>query len=62
LGLSSAGTNVVDWHLSGMQQKLRPSGKIPPRKRRWRMRQADEDELDETLFGLGTEKDGSSGN
>jgi len=53
---------VVDWHLSGMQRKLRPSSKIPPRKRRWRVRQADEDELDEALLGLGTEKDGSSGN
>jgi hypothetical protein len=53
---------VVDWHLSAMQRKLRPSSKITPRKRRWRVRQADEDELDEALLGLGTEKDGSSGN
>jgi hypothetical protein len=44
-----------------MQRKLRPSGKIPLRKRRWRMRQADEDELDDALLGRGTEKDGSSG-
>jgi hypothetical protein len=47
--------------LTGMQRKLRPSIKISPRKPRWRVRQADEDEVDETLLGLGTEKDGSIG-
>jgi hypothetical protein len=52
---------VVDRHLSGMQRKLRPSIKISLRKPRWRVRQAEEDEVDETLLGLGTEKDGSSG-
>jgi hypothetical protein len=53
---------MVGWHLSGMRRKLRRSIKFHrPRKRRWRVRQADEDEVDETLLGLGTEKDGLSG-
>jgi hypothetical protein len=34
---------------------------ILPQKPRWRVRQAEEDEMDEALLGLGTEKDGSSG-
>jgi hypothetical protein len=41
-----------------MQRKLRPSIKILPHKPRW---QAEEDEVDEGLLGLGTEKDGPSG-
>jgi hypothetical protein len=44
-----------------MQRKLRPSIKISPRKPRWRVRQVEEDEVDEALLGLGSEKDGSSG-
>jgi hypothetical protein len=52
---------MVGRHLSGMQRKLRPSIKILPQKPRWRVRQAEEDERDDALFGLGTEKDGSSG-
>jgi hypothetical protein len=31
-----------------------------PRKH-WRVRQAEDDEVDESLLGLGVEKDGSSG-
>jgi hypothetical protein len=58
---SSAGTKMVGRHLSGMQRKLRPLIKILPQKPRWRVRQAEEDEVDEALLGLGTEKDGSSG-
>jgi hypothetical protein len=52
---------MVGRHLSGMQRKLRPLIKILPQKPRWRVRQAEEDEVDEALLGLGTEKDGSSG-
>jgi hypothetical protein len=53
---------MVGRHLSGMQRKLSQSIKFQrPRKPRWRVRQADEDEVGETLLGLGTEKDGSSG-
>ena len=52
---------MVGRHLSGMQRKLRPSIKALPRKPRWRVRQAEDDEVDEALLGLGTEKDGSSG-
>jgi hypothetical protein len=44
-----------------MQRKVRPSIKILPRKPHWRVRQAEDDEVDEALLGLGTEKDGSSG-
>jgi hypothetical protein len=52
---------MVGRHLLGMQRKLRPSIKAMPRKPRWRVRQAaEDDEVDETLLGLGTEKDGSS--
>jgi hypothetical protein len=51
---------MVSRQLSGMQRKLRPSIKILRQKRRWRVRQAEEDEVDEALLGLGTEKDGSS--
>jgi hypothetical protein len=43
-----------------MQRKLRPSIKISLRKLRWRLRQAEEDEVDEALLGLGTEKEASS--
>jgi hypothetical protein len=42
-----------------MQRKLRRSITIQPRKPRWRVRQADEDEVDDALLGLGAEKDGS---
>jgi hypothetical protein len=52
---------MVGRHLSGMQRKFRRSINAQPRKPRWRVRQADEDEVDETLLGLGTEKDGSPG-
>ena len=52
---------MVEPQLSGMQRKLRPLIKISLRKARWRVRQAEEDEVDETLLGLGTEKDGSTG-
>jgi hypothetical protein len=44
-----------------MQRKSRPSIKISLRKPRWRVRQAEEEEVDETLLGLGTEKNGSTG-
>jgi hypothetical protein len=40
---------MVGRHLSGMQRKLRPSIKILPQKPRWRVRQAEEDEVDEAL-------------
>ena len=52
---------MIGRHLWGMHRKLRPSIKVQPRKPRWRVRQAEEDEVDEALLGLGTEKDGSSG-
>jgi hypothetical protein len=53
---------MVGRHLSDMRRKLRRSIKFQhPRKPRWHVRQADEDEVDEALLGLGTEKDGSSG-
>jgi hypothetical protein len=52
---------MVGRHLSGMQRKLRRSFNSRPRKPRWRVRQVAEDEVDETLLGLGTEKDGSPG-
>jgi hypothetical protein len=52
---------MIGGHLWGMQRRLRPSIKIRPRNPRWLVRQAEEDELDETLLGLGAEKDGSSG-
>jgi hypothetical protein len=52
---------MVDWHLSGMERKLKPSIKILPETPRWRVRQAEDEEVDEALLGLGTEKDGSSG-
>jgi hypothetical protein len=42
-----------------MQRKLRSSIKTMPRKH-WRVRQAEDDEVDESLLGLGAEKDGSS--
>jgi hypothetical protein len=48
-------------HLSGMRQRLRASNKIQPRERRWRVRQVEEDEVDEALLGFGTEKNSSSG-
>jgi hypothetical protein len=52
---------VVGRHLSGMQRKLRRSIKFQRSRRpRWRIRQVDEDEVDESLLGLGTEEDGSS--
>jgi hypothetical protein len=40
---------MVGRHLSGMQRKLRSSIKILPQKPRWRVRQAEEDEVDEAL-------------
>jgi hypothetical protein len=52
---------MVGRHLTGMQRKSRPSITILRRKPRWRVRQAEEDEVDEALLGLGAEKDGSSG-
>jgi hypothetical protein len=52
---------MVGRDLSGMQRRLRRSISIQPRKPRWRVRQADDDEVDASLLGLGTEKDGSSG-
>jgi hypothetical protein len=52
---------MVGRHLSGMQRKLRRSIKFQrSRKQRWRVQQADEHEVDESLLGLGTEEDGSS--
>jgi len=50
---------MVGGHLSGMRRRLRASNKI--RDRRWRVRQVEEDELDEALLGFGTEKNSSSG-
>jgi hypothetical protein len=47
---------MVSRHLSGMQRKLRPSIKILRQKRSWRVRQAEEDEVDEALLGLGPRK------
>jgi hypothetical protein len=51
---------MVGGHLSGMRRRLRPTNNIQPRKRRWRVRQVEEDELDVALLGLGTEKHSSS--
>lgn len=51
---------MVGGHLSGMRRRLRPANNIQPRQRRWRVRQVEEDELDEALLGLGTEKNSSS--
>ena len=52
---------MVGRNLSGMQRKLRrPINLQRPRKPRWRVRQTYEDEVDEILLGLGTEKDGPS--
>jgi hypothetical protein len=44
-----------------MQRKLRRSIKTMPRKQHWRVRHVEDDEVDEALLGLGTEKDASSG-
>jgi hypothetical protein len=52
-------------HLSafiGHATKIETFDQAMPRKPRWRVRPAEDDEVDETLLGLGTEKDGSSGN
>jgi hypothetical protein len=51
---------MVGGHLSPMRQRLRPANNIQPPQRRWRVRQVEEDELDEALLGLGTEKNSSS--
>jgi hypothetical protein len=51
---------MVGGHLSGMRRRLRVSN-IQPRERSWRVRQVEEDELDEALLGLGTEENSSSG-
>jgi hypothetical protein len=60
LGSPLQGTKMVGGFYGGMRRKLKPSIKIQPARRRWRVRQAEEDEMDEALLGLGTEKDGSS--
>jgi hypothetical protein len=52
---------MVGRHLSGVRRRLRASNKIQSRDQRWRVRQMEEDELDEALLGLGTEKNSSSG-
>jgi hypothetical protein len=52
---------MVGGHLSGMRRRLRVSNKLHSRDRRWRVRQVEEDELDEALLGFGTEKNSSSG-
>jgi hypothetical protein len=52
---------MLGGHLSGMRRRLRVSNKIQSRDRRWHVRQVEEDELDEALLGLGTEKNSSSG-
>jgi hypothetical protein len=44
-----------------MRRRLRASNKIQSWDRRWRVRQVEEDELDEALLGFGTEKNSSSG-
>jgi hypothetical protein len=51
---------MVGGHLSGMRRRLRASNKIHSRDRRWRVRQVEEDELDDALLGFGTEKNSSS--
>jgi len=45
-----------------MQRRLKASLKIQPRQRRWRVRQVEEDEVDESLLGLGTEENTPPGN
>jgi hypothetical protein len=52
---------MIGGHLSVMRRRLRASNKIQSRDRRWRVRQVEEDELDEALLGFGTEKNSSSG-
>jgi hypothetical protein len=34
---------------------------MPRRERRWRVRNAEDDELDDSLLGFGSEKESSSG-
>jgi hypothetical protein len=52
---------MVGGHLLGMRRRLRASNKIQSPDRRWRVRQVEEDELDDALLGFGTEKNSSSG-
>ena len=50
---------MVVGDLSGMRRRLRPPNNFQTRERRWRARQVEEDEMDEALLGLGTEKNSS---
>jgi hypothetical protein len=43
-----------------MQRRTKITIKIPRRQRRWRVQNAEDDELDETLLGFGAEKETSS--
>jgi hypothetical protein len=51
---------MIGGHLSGTRRRLIASNKIHSRDRRWRVRQMEEDEMDEALLGFGTEKNSSS--
>jgi hypothetical protein len=51
---------MIGGHLSGTRRRLIASNKIHSRDRRGRVRQMEEDEMDEALLGFGTEKNSSS--